>query len=395
MQRVRGSARLNVEARDTAPQSKSGLRVSFKRTLWTAVLLFLVLVTNLAFADQEDSCEIILRPQLLTHLETDEASYQLNQHRSEEFKTTVGPVSKIRAATFNFNLVSNVFARNPIYQSSRVSTMIALKEYLSRPSSPDILFAQEVWEKEDHESILRIAAATGYEAVVLDDKQVRRTGLQILVRKSLNAVVEPFHFIRFQDEAGNHVQAFWENWGSIYRGLLYGDLVLSDGTRITLATTHMTPLTFYQRKRDRQLAALERLLPHLAARADGLVLAGDFNIAGDYKDAGGAEKQRVSRERKIYSDFFIRYGLIDTFRAVHRKKEEPGYTTNIHFPNTLALRIWPEVEKRIDYVFANELGGRIKIVVEDSRLIFTESNDLSDHFGVESELLFFRTRDKP
>jgi len=130
-------------------------------------------------------------------------------------------------------------------------------------------------------------------------------------------------------------------------------------------------------------------LPKLTQDSDGLILAGDLNIAADYKKAKGAEKRRVARERKIYEDFFGRFGLIDTFRSINRSTDHAGYTTNIHFPNTLALRIWPEVEKRIDYVFVSELGSRLLVHVQKTQLIFTHPPTLSDHFGVESEIQFF------
>lgn len=362
--------------------------------LRTTIFLSLVIWSCVSSAadDQavDNQCDILLRPQSYSHLATDEASYHLNQQRAQELQGGVVVAARLRIATINLNLVSNLFARNPIYKASRQDMVEELKSYLESSSAPDVVFGQEIWEAEDHDVVVEAAIAAGYEPLVQDGEQMRKTGLQILVRKSLAAVIGPAQFNRFTDASGSPIRAFWEGIGGVHRGLLVSALVFPDGTRITLVNTHMTPLTFHQRERDHQLTALERSLPEFAKDSDGLIFAGDLNIAADYKKAKGAEKRRVQRERKLYEDFYTRFGLVDTFRAVNTKADAIGYTTNVYFPNTLVLRIWPEVEKRIDYIFASELGGRLLVHVEKSQLIFTTPSTLSDHFGIESEIQFFR-----
>ncbi len=286
------------------------------------------------------------------------------------------PTARLRVATLNLNLINGIFVRNPIYTQNNPNVLEGLKNYLHSNEAPDIVAAQEIWERKDHHAILKIALEAGFAPAVTDEDQMIQTGLQILIKQTILQSPAQSEFRAFLSTNNKCVSSSWEKMGRKQRGVLITELNLKEGLTLRFKNTHLTPLNCHGKTREQQIEALKQIAMTQKKR-NFEILVGDMNIAAE-----GVEK-----DLSTYQSLYSQLGMIDSFRAV---SDEFGSTVNRAFPQTVALRLGKLIDRRIDYILIDKASDR-NIQIHNSKVIFDNRHQkaISDHYGVETAFEIF------
>ena len=323
----------------------------------------------------------------------------------------------LRVLTFNCALLDRRYLGSRLVMPELEARRRVLPDRLFR-GGWDVLFLQEVWDDADRARLQ--AAASGYRLLHGTRAGRRSHGLLLAVRESL---------IRGPE---GHREAFFDAGYALERwpgpGLRRGWLEwrfrhAPSGRRIALVATHWTPFAPFWRQRALQARELG-----LAVNETDLVLAGgDLNAAPfcleDTWPVPGGPPVR-ERWRGVIPWALLRHygGLQDVAalgglaadvasaralrRDVGRSRERPfgvadqaephAFTTTDR--NSLCFRLHGSQDgpNRIDHLLLRD--ARRAVRVERAALAFTEPVDfgtqgafeLSDHYGVEADLLLER-----
>lgn len=158
-------------------------------------------------------------------------------------------------------------------------------DYLRSDGAPDVLFLQEVWTAQDHETLQRVATDAGYMALAAEG--LTGHGLQILVRRSSVREVEPVRFMKFR-----HRTSF-ERLYRVQRGLLMTSVTLLNGRTVTLINTHLTPFTDYAQVRRSQIDQTAAFLQGNRLDHSLVIFGGDLNIAADFAATTSKDRRRL------------------------------------------------------------------------------------------------------
>ncbi len=258
-----------------------------------------------------------------------------------------------------------------------------LLKYIAQ-HQPDILLLQEIWSAADYAKIIKIGVEAGFE--LAGKRNGPNHGLQILIRKGAVKSVEAAGFSTMYKYG--IVPFEWLGW--VERGLMWAKIVLSDGQRVLIGNTHLTPFTSYYEVRSRQVGMMAKIIENLSFERDHVIVGGDFNIAADFQAYSQKKFTALKQAQWPYALFASTSGLRDAYRSVH--PQHAGYSFNPLFDpkkNRVSIR----ADQRLDYIWAGERTRNSRLHITGAGIEFEGEHDgilPSDHFLVHATLELFQ-----
>lgn len=215
--------------------------------------------------------------------------------------------------------------------------------------APDVIQAQEVWIPAARKALREAAEANGY-ICVLDDKQMKQYGLQLLIRKrpDFKRIVSS-GITEFVDDRGWSMRATFDRiWGS-KRGIAHAIIELTNGEKILATTTHLSPLPQYESLRARQFDAMAKIHNELAKDVTYSIHGSDMNSPDSTAKVSDEGLASVASGVLAFHRFLQSSNLTDAWAAVD--STELRGTMNPHFSQFMNGD-YNMRGKRIDYQLA-------------------------------------------
>lgn len=306
-------------------------------------------------------------------------------------------------------------------------------ETLSQNGQRDIIFLQEVWHGKDIQTILAWSASNGYvdlydeinrlryqnmrfnkaqfkktskltgaslnralRNVGADEQyltmQKNTTGLNILIKRdSIERLVDA-GFIAYRNQAGEKQRGSIEAIAGYERGLLFAKLLLKDGRKVLVGTSHLSPLGLGDNQgRKLQLESLANIIKNHEVGLDLSIIGADFNVSPLWENQKGGEISETAAywdENALNYSFFAKQsGMYDVWSVLY--KQNPGYTQDRMLNELTAASgsTEKEPEQRLDYLWVKSNKYMIKIFESDIEMMKEQNGFIpSDHFGVSAQI---------